>query len=144
MLGRNGNKGIGYDFLGRGKTNTNRCIENRSAEGIEICGRYINYNHDISDSADFLCIRPENIMILRQDKPIGHNMEQNILHGVAVSIYPHGRFVHVNFKAQNNLELLINVPEYAFNKLKLQKNEAISVSLRKESLFLCKRKDFTK
>lgn len=119
-------------------------IEKLSDEGIETCGCKVNCICDTKDSAEFLCIRPENIMILRKDKPIGENMSHNIVNGIAMGIYPHGRFVNVRFKSENGLELLINVPEYAFTKLGMQKNEAISVSLRTESLFLCKRKDFTK
>lgn len=118
-------------------------VEKHLADNVEVCGCRFNCNHDFSDKADFLCIRPENIMILRKDKPLHANISQNIINGVAAGIYLHGRFVNVRFKSQNGLELLINVPEYAFNKLKLQKNESISVSLRTESLFLCKRKDFT-
>lgn len=120
-------------------------IQGRSAAGFEIGGEHIACNDDFGTQGEFLCIRPENIMILRKDKPLGHNMEQNVISGTAKSIHSHGRSVHVQFvAANNNLELLINVPEYAFNKLKLQKSESISIALRKESLFLCKRKDFAK
>ena len=118
-------------------------VEKHSANNVEVGGLKFNCECGPVDRAEFLCIRPENIMILRKDKPVGYNMNRNILNGIATGIYPHGRFVNVHFKSENGLELLINVPEYAFNKLKLNKNEAISVSLRTESLFLCKRKDFT-
>lgn len=119
-------------------------VEKYLAGNVEVCGCQFNYESDSIDNADFLCIRPENIMILRKDKPISSTMSQNIISGAVTGIYPHGRSVNVRFKSETGLELLINVPEYAFTKLKLQKNEAVSVSLRTESLFLCKRKDFTK
>lgn len=104
-------------------------------------GRKFSFSGKDRDKADFLCIRPENIMILRKDKFVGDDMSQNVLHGIAAGIYPHGRYIRVKFISNNDLTLMINVPEYAFYKLKLEKDQEISVSLREESLFLCKRKD---
>ena len=95
-------------------------------------------------AGEFLCIRPENIMIIRPDKFLSPEKYENKLDGVAAAIHPHGRNIIVRFESAGNLSLIIIVPEYAFNKLNLQKNQPISITLRKESLFLCQRKDFAK
>lgn len=119
-------------------------VESCAADKVRtLCGAEINCNCDFSES-EFLCIRPENIMIIRPDKFLDPEKYENKLDGIAAAIHLHGRNVIVRFESADNLSLIISVPEYAFSKLNLQKNQPISITLRKESLFLCQRKDFTK
>jgi len=103
-------------------------------------GIIFSYKGDFSKDKDFLCIRPENIMFLREDKPYKANIKENIVSGVISSIHHRGRYINVELVTPEGMIFSINVPEHAFSRLKLERNKLYQVSLKEESIVLCKRK----
>ncbi len=102
-------------------------------------GHTFTFSERFSKKAEYLCIRPENIMILREDKPYKNKLRQNVVGGTVRRIHHRGRYVNIVFCSLKGLVLHINVPEHAFNRLKLFKGKEIKVSLKEESIILCSR-----
>ncbi len=89
-------------------------------------------------SASFCCIRPENIMFLREDRPFKEAIKKNILPGVISSIHNRGHYMNVEMVTPEGMILSINIPEHAFNHMKLEKDKFCKVSLKEESIILCR------
>ncbi|MEK7850323.1 MAG: hypothetical protein AAB275_00435, partial [Deltaproteobacteria bacterium] len=70
----------------------------------------------ISEEVEF-CIRPEEVMILREDRPIREGLSENIISGHIIEIVEQGPTYLALFHAVNGPTLHINVPSYAFKKL---------------------------
>ena len=98
----------------------------------------LSYKGPVVQNARFLCIRPESIMILRDDQPYKKNLKENILNGLVTRIHDRGRYVRVLVKAENRFDVAVNIPSHAFSKLGLVIGKWIKVSLKEESIVLCK------
>ncbi|MEK7829141.1 MAG: ABC transporter ATP-binding protein, partial [Deltaproteobacteria bacterium] len=82
-------------------------------------------------------IRPEEIMIIRADKPIDKKVHDNILEGEVLTTVGKGTTHTVYFKVKDSgVPLKIEIPNFAYRKLKLSKGKKISVSLKKESIWI--------
>ena len=89
----------------------------------------------ISKEVEF-CIRPEEVMILREDRPIREGLSENIISGHIIEIVEQGPTYLILFHAVNGPTLHISVPSYAFKKLGLNEGKEIRVSLKKESIWI--------
>src|SRR3989304_1025945 len=89
----------------------------------------------ISEEVEF-CIRPEEVMILREDRPVREGLSENIISGHIIEIVEQGPTYLVLFHAVNGPTLHISVPSYAFKKLGLNEGKEIRVSLKKESIWI--------
>lgn len=82
-------------------------------------------------------IRPEEIMIIRPDKPIDKKVQDNLLEGEVLTTLGKGASHTVYFKLKDkNATLKIEIPNFAYRKLKLSKGKMITVSLKKESIWI--------
>ena len=82
-------------------------------------------------------IRPEEIMIIRADKPIDKKVHDNILEGEVLTTVGKGTTHTVYFKVKDSgVPLKIEIPNFAYRKLKLSKGKKIDVSLKKESIWI--------
>lgn len=82
-------------------------------------------------------IRPEEIMIIRPDKPIDKKVQDNILEGEILTTLGKGVSHTVFFKVKDKpATLKIEIPNFAYRKLKLNKGKTITVSLKKESIWI--------
>lgn len=76
----------------------------------------------------FLCIRPDEIMIMRRDRPINPK-HKNILEGRISSLKPYGgAVVRLNIKVKS-LDLTADVPRHVARKINLKEGEDILISL---------------
>lgn len=82
------------------------------------------------------CIRPEEVMILREDRPVREGLSENIIPGHIIEIVEQGPTYLVLFHAVNGPTLHINVPSYAFKKLGLYEGKEVRVSLKRESIWI--------
>ena len=84
-----------------------------------------------------LYVRPEEVMILREGKPIKDVLRQNILKGTIVDITDRRKdyIVHVRTE-EGNLPFEISIPNYAFRNLNLSVGKNVRISLREESLWI--------
>lgn len=89
----------------------------------------------VGDDVEF-CIRPEEVMIIREDRPVREGLSENIISGHIIEIVEQGPSFLVLFHAPNGPTLHINVPSYAFKKLRLCEGKEIRVSLKRESIWI--------
>ena len=90
----------------------------------------------LSDEAEFCCIKPENIMILRKDTDISD--KENKIDVKIERINFRGRYVNLVTSTKNNTAVSINIPEHILSKMSLSVGSYITVSLKKESIIFCK------
>ncbi len=96
------------------------------------CGNTFQVGQDVD-----LYVRPEEVMILREEKPIRDALKQNILQGRIVDITDRRRDYAVHIQTQEgNLPFEIAIPNYAFRNLNLSEGKTVSISLRDESLWV--------
>ena len=83
------------------------------------------------------CIRPEEVLIIRPDRPLDHRVQYNIIEGEIVSITGKGSTQIMFLKTGSGDTLLkIELPNFVIRKLSLDKGRRIRVSLKKESLWV--------
>ncbi len=84
-----------------------------------------------------LFIRPEEVMILREGKPIKDSLKRNIFEGEIVDFMDRGRYHLVLFhRREGNIFFEIHIPNYAFRNLDLWKGKKVRVALRDESFWI--------
>lgn len=83
------------------------------------------------------CIRPEEVLIIRPDRPLDDRVQYNIIEGEIVSITGKGSTQIMFLKTGSGDTLLkIELPNFVIRKLSLDKGRRIRVSLKKESLWV--------
>jgi ABC-type Fe3+/spermidine/putrescine transport system ATPase subunit len=84
-----------------------------------------------------LFIRPEEVMIIREDKPVKESLKRNIVLGRIIDITDKRRYQLVHFQAMEaSLNIEISIPNYAFRNLDLAIGKIVNVALREESLWV--------
>jgi ABC-type Fe3+/spermidine/putrescine transport system ATPase subunit len=84
-----------------------------------------------------LFIRPEEVMILREGKPIKESLKRNIFEGKILDITNRGRHHIVFFQNEfKNIFFEISIPNYAFRNLDLSIGKSVKVALRDESFWV--------
>lgn len=82
-------------------------------------------------------IRPEEVMIIRPDRPIDKKVQDNMLEGEVLTTLGKGASHTIFLKMKNSdATLKIEIPNFVYRKLKLSKGKAITVSLKKESIWI--------
>jgi len=84
-----------------------------------------------------LFIRPEEVMIVREGKPVKDSLRRNIFEGEILDIADKGRYHSVYFQTKEGKILFeISIPNYAFRNLNLSTGKIVKVALREESLWV--------
>jgi ABC-type molybdate transport system ATPase subunit len=84
-----------------------------------------------------LFIRPEEVMIIRKDKPVKESLRRNIFPGRIVDITDKRRYQLINFQTMlGEINIEISIPNYAFRNLDLAIGKTVNVALREESLWV--------
>ena len=84
-----------------------------------------------------LYIRPEEVMILREGKPIKESLKRNIFVGNIMDIANRGRHHSVFFQeADEKISFEISIPNYAYRNLDLSVGKGVKVALRDESFWV--------
>jgi ABC-type Fe3+/spermidine/putrescine transport system ATPase subunit len=87
-----------------------------------------------------LFLRPEEIMILREGKPIKESLRRNILEGEVVRILDRATHRWVLFQpAGMGIHLEIHLPNYVFRNLSIQEGQQIRVAMRWEAFWVIPR-----
>jgi len=87
--------------------------------------------------ATHICIRPEDVMILRPDRPVRHALCANVLVVTLAEVYPRGRHYKLLVATSDAQMLSINIPEHAFKVMELQRGQQVDISLKTQSLVSC-------
>lgn len=83
------------------------------------------------------CIRPEEVMIIRPDRPLDYRVQDNIIEGEIMSMIGKGSTQIMFLKTgRGDTFLKIELPNFVVRKLSLSKGRRIRVSLKKESLWV--------
>ncbi len=84
-----------------------------------------------------LFIRPEEVMILREGKPIKDSLRRNIFDGEIFDIMDRGRYHLIRFQSsEGKIPFEISIPNYAYRNLNLYIGKRVKIALRDESLWL--------
>jgi len=84
-----------------------------------------------------LYIRPEEVMIIREGKPVKDSLKRNIFQGQLLDIIDKGRYQMVYFQTlEGKIPFEISIPNYAFRNLNLSIGGITKVALREESLWV--------
>ena len=84
-----------------------------------------------------LFIRPEEVMIIREGKPLKDSLKRNIFEGEILDIIDRGRYHMVYVQTmQGKIPFEISIPNYAFRNLNLSMGKTIKVALREEFLWV--------
>ena len=84
-----------------------------------------------------LYVRPDEIMIIREGKPVKDSLRQNIFEGEVFDIVDKGRYHLVYFQTiEGKIPFEISIPNYTFRNLNLSIGKMVRVALREESLWV--------
>ena len=87
------------------------------------------------------CIRPEEIMILKEDKPIKANLQRNVFSGEIVRVVERGAEHTLFFKqGEDDYDFEISLSNLAYRSLHLREGDRVSVAFKWESIWLIPRK----
>jgi len=83
------------------------------------------------------CIRPEEIMILKEDRPIKKNLKANIFAGKIVRIVEKGAEHTLFFKqSQDDYDFEISISNLAYRSLRIKEGQMVNVAFKWESIWL--------
>ncbi len=80
------------------------------------------------------CIRSDQVMVLREDMPLGKAVKENIFSGRISEIIPKGMSYLLFINGELNLE--IEMPVHAFERLCLEVGKIIRISLKKSEIHI--------
>ena len=84
-----------------------------------------------------LFIRSEEVMIIRDGKPVKESLKRNIFDGEIVDIIDKGRYSVIYFQTvEGKIFFEISIPNYAFRNLELSVGKSAKAALREESLWV--------
>jgi molybdate transport system ATP-binding protein len=84
-----------------------------------------------------LYVRPDEIMILREGKPVKDSLKRNVFGGKVLDITDKERYHTVYFQTTEGKILFeISIPNYTFRNLNLSIGKMGSIALREESLWV--------
>ncbi|HHL40743.1 MAG TPA: ABC transporter ATP-binding protein [Deltaproteobacteria bacterium] len=83
-----------------------------------------------------LCIRPEEIYIIRPDRPLDPRVARNVVEGRIRAVSGRGASTVLRLETDRRALLKIEVPNFVARKLGLAKETPLKVSLKKESLWV--------
>ena len=83
------------------------------------------------------CIRPEEIMILKEGRPVKRNLQGNIFTGKIVRIVEKGSEHTLFFKQGNDdYDFEVSMSNLAYRNLQIKEGQAVSVAFKWESLWV--------
>ncbi len=98
-------------------------------------------NFEIGEQV-FLAIRPEEIIILREDRQASKPVRENRFSGKIISSIFTSRMMEITVKSEDNLEFKVLIPFHAYEVMNLFEGKTVNVSLKKSSIHLIKKKKY--
>ena len=92
----------------------------------------------------FLAVRPEEIIILREDRNVSKPVRENRFSGKIISSIFTSRMMEISIKSEENLELKVLIPFHAYEVMNLFEGKTVNLSLKKSSIHLIKKKKTVK
>lgn len=88
-------------------------------------------------SNQFVCIRPENIMLMREDRPVPKRLKKNIIEGTVVSLHHRAHHIRIIFRSKRGEQYILHTPNHVVKVMNIHKGKQCRISIKKESLILC-------
>jgi molybdate transport system ATP-binding protein len=83
------------------------------------------------------CIRPEEIMVLKEDRPVKKNLRANIFTGNIVRIVEKGAEHTLFFKqSRDDYDFEISMPNLAYRSLRIKEGQLVKVAFKWDSIWL--------
>ncbi|MGC8554114.1 MAG: ABC transporter ATP-binding protein [Candidatus Acidulodesulfobacterium sp.] len=89
----------------------------------------------------YLAIRPEDIMILREDRGMSAGVKENRFTGKIVSSIFTSRMMEIIVESKENIKFKILIPFHAYEVMDLYEGKTVNISLKKSSIHLIKKKN---
>jgi len=88
------------------------------------------------------CIRPEEIMILKEGRPVKESLKGNIFAGEIIRIVEKGAEHALFFKqSQDDYDFEISMPNLAYRSLQIREGQRVRVAFKWESIWLIPEKE---
>ncbi len=123
--------------------NTEYIEYNKKADAGVIIEADFQGNFEIGEQV-FLAVRPEEIIILREDRQASKPVRENRFSGKIISSIFTSRMMEISIKSEENLELKVLIPFHAYEVMHLFEGKTVNVSLKKSSIHLIKKKKTVK
>jgi ABC-type Fe3+/spermidine/putrescine transport system ATPase subunit len=92
----------------------------------------------------YFVIRPEDIIILREDKPESKAVRENHFSGIISSAVFASRMMELLINSKEGIVFKVLLPYHAYEVMNLQIGKQISVSLKKSAIHIIKKKKINK
>ncbi len=102
-------------------------------------GEYLMLSSTIRPDMHCVCIKPENIMVLREDKTHSRGLE-NVISGKVLRLHPRSAHAKITFCSLKGEEYIIHAPNHVVDVMNIHPGKKIRISLKKESLIPCQRR----
>ena len=131
---------FGVKNIFRGKITEIRPEEGEMTVWVEEKGFQVSIPHQesavVGERAHF-CIRPEEIMVLKEDRPIKKSLRGNIFTGKVVRIVEKGAEHTLFFKqSRDDYDFEISMPNLAYRSLHIKEGQQVKVAFKWESIWL--------
>ncbi len=100
---------------------------------VEVEGETLSLPFDVSGSEVCFGIRPEEVMILREDVPV-NTIHRNIFNGVIIDIYPKNSALKRLTLDTGKIKVFADLPNHAVEKMQLRKGKKVIFSLKLSSI----------
>jgi ABC-type Fe3+/spermidine/putrescine transport system ATPase subunit len=132
---------LGLKNLYRGKVVGENKAQQRlilEVNGLQFSLPAASYWKEINSGNEVdLYIRSDEIMIIREGKPVKDSLSRNIFDGEIIDIIDRGKYHTVYFQTLTGKILFeISIPNYALRNLNLSKAKTARVALREESMWM--------
>ncbi|MHB1661726.1 MAG: ABC transporter ATP-binding protein [bacterium] len=99
----------------------------------------IQGNFEINEQV-FFAIRPEEIIILREDKQTSRPVRENHFSGRIISSVFTSRMMDIIIASDENIEFKVLIPFHAYEVMNLFEGKTVNISLKKSSIHIIKKK----
>ncbi len=96
-------------------------------------------NFDIDEHV-FFVIRPEEIIILREDRQASKSVRENHFSGAIESAIFTSRMMEISIIPEDDLEFKVLIPFHAYEVMHLHEGKTVSISLKKSAIHIIKKK----
>ncbi|MBS1263682.1 MAG: Trehalose/maltose import ATP-binding protein MalK [Methanonatronarchaeales archaeon] len=87
----------------------------------------------VGEDVEF-CVRPEDIMIIREGKPLRDNIRENMLRGTVVDRVDRGGVHSIGVSLECGPRVRIDVPDHAYRRLSMDTREGVTVSFKRDKV----------
>lgn len=110
-----------------------------SGENVEIeSGDRLIYNQIAGQTGNFIGIKPENVRLLRDVRPSILERKENVFETTVESFHHRGNHIIISLKTTSGLEIFSSLSEHAFERFEVELSKKLFISLKRESLVLCR------